>query len=53
MSKIDEIILFFANLKRDCAKCPIKTECNECDLEINCDEMAQRELKKLSEVKNG
>ena len=48
MDKTDEIIMFFADAKRDCKQCPIKTECNECDAEISCDEMAERELERLN-----
>lgn len=44
MTRTDEIIIFFADRKRDCKLCPIREECNNCDAEISCDEMAERVL---------
>ena len=49
MDKIDEIILFFADKKRDCNKCPIREESNNCDIEFSCDEMADYVLKRYQD----
>lgn len=43
----DEIIMFFADKKRDCKQCPIKDQCHDCSAEISCDEMAERILNDL------